>query len=331
MVMFHPLWSTGNTPVGSSGGEFQKVGSAGSQFLKIGVGARAIGMSAYGSVCNDLSSIFWNPAGLAEVKGWSAEFDYTQWIAGFNHAFAAFSMPIGSSFTLAGHLVRFGSKNIEITTFDDPQGTGLFYNVSDICGGITLAGYLTDRFTFGATVKYINNSFTSLSANGVAFDIGTKYETGIQGIKLGFAIMNLGTQESYSGQDLKFTSKLKDAFYQAPIDAEWITYPFSLPLTFRAGISSELYKDDVHKVTAAFDFTTMTDVSEQYAVGGEYVWNDLLAVRAGYLMGQSQLGFSGGIGIKYVSAGMNGQFDYSLSPTKDFGMVNRISISLGVK
>ena len=88
MVMSHPLWSTGNTPVGSSGGEFQKVGSAGSQFLKIGIGARAIGMGAYGSVCNDLSSIFWNPAGLAEVKGWTAEFDYTQWIAGFNHSFA---------------------------------------------------------------------------------------------------------------------------------------------------------------------------------------------------------------------------------------------------
>lgn len=327
-----PLLSLDKSIVGSSGGDFQKVGAAGAQFLKIAYGARGIGMGgAYTAAVNDLSSLYFNPAGIAETKAWNADFSYTQWFAGFSHAFAGISMPLGSNFMLAAHLIRFGSKDIEITTFEESQGTGLYYSVSDICGGVTLAGFLTDRFSFGVTAKFISNSFASASASGFAFDIGTKYETGIQGIKLGFAIMNLGTQQSYSGQDLRTTKKLNDAFYQAPLDAEYISYPFSLPLAFRAGVSSEVFKNESNKVTAAFDFVTMSDVTEQYALGAEWTWENLLSVRAGYLMGQSQFGFSGGLGLKYVSGSMDGSFDYSLSPTKDFGLVNRFTISVNLK
>ena len=50
-------------------GEFTKVGLSGGQFLKIGVGARGTGMAgAFSAVSDDLSSIFWNSAGLADVK-----------------------------------------------------------------------------------------------------------------------------------------------------------------------------------------------------------------------------------------------------------------------
>ena len=53
---------------------------------------------AYGAIANDLSSIYWNPAGLANVKAMGAEFSYTSWFAGFTHAFAAFSFAPGGEF-----------------------------------------------------------------------------------------------------------------------------------------------------------------------------------------------------------------------------------------
>ena len=45
---------------------FGKTGTVALQFLKLGVDARAIGMGeAYTAVTDDISSVFWNPAGLA--------------------------------------------------------------------------------------------------------------------------------------------------------------------------------------------------------------------------------------------------------------------------
>jgi hypothetical protein len=318
--------------VGSSGGEFIKVGAAGGQFLKIGVGGRGNGMAgAYSSVTNDLSGIFWNPAGVADVKGYSFLASYTSWFAGFNHAFAAFDMPLGDNFTVAAHFLRFGSGDIEITTFEEPNGTGLFYNVADISGGITLAGYLTDKFSFGVTAKYINHSLTNLSANGFAFDIGTKYETGIQGIKVGFAIMNLGTSQSYSGQDLMSTKKQNNGFSQAPIDVAYLAYPFEVPLIFRAGISSEILKVDDHKLLAAFDFISTSDIKEQFAIGVEYTMFDILNLRGGYLFGQNQFGLAGGVGLNYISGGLESSIDYSVNPTSDLGLVHRLSVNVGLK
>ena len=102
-----------------------KVGAAGVQFLKIGVGARANGMAgAYGAMADDLSSIYWNPAGLADVKAIAAEFSYTEWFAGLTHTFAALSMPLGKNFTTAISVISFNSNRIPITTVEHPEGTG---------------------------------------------------------------------------------------------------------------------------------------------------------------------------------------------------------------
>jgi len=117
---------------GSSAGEFLKVGAAGSQFLKIGVGARASGMAgAYTAVANDLTALYWNPAGLADIKEMSAEFHYTQWFAGFTHSYAALAMPVGENFTAAAQLISFNSDKIPVTTMAQPEGTGSHYSVND--------------------------------------------------------------------------------------------------------------------------------------------------------------------------------------------------------
>lgn len=314
---------------GASAGEFNKVGAAGGQFLKIGIGARANAMGgAFGSVSNDLTSIFWNPAGLAEVSSMSADFSYTQWFATYSHNFGAIAMPVGDGYTAALSVTSLSSGDIPITTVDRPEGTGSNYQVNDMAIGVSFSGFLTDQFSFGVTVKYVQNAFASVSSNGVAFDIGTKYDTGIQGIKLGFSMHNLSTQQQYDGTELRDPQKLDESLNQAPLDATFIAYPFNLPLIFRAGISSDIIDYDEHKLLASADFVTLTDVPEQFMLGAEYVWDGLLALRAGYLFGQDQLGFSGGVGLKYVGGGFGGSVDYSMSPSVTLGMINRLSIML---
>lgn len=330
------IWSSGylkaeQNAVGStSGGEFQKVAGAGSQFLKIGLGARATGLAgAYTSLANDLTSIHWNPAGISDIKTLSADFSYTQWIAGFSQNFTALALPLGEDFTVAAHVISFMSDDIEITTIERPDGVGSNYRVSDMAIGATIGGYLTDQFSFGVTARLVTNAFGSLSSSGLAFDIGTMYQTGIQGIKLGFSIHNLGSQMNYEGQDLKGDAKDNNAARSSLLDYQALSYPYSMPLIFRAGVSSDIYKDETNELIGAVDFVTLSDSPEQFAFGAEYTWNNLIVARAGYRFGEDQFGFSGGFGLKYTGGGFLGNVDYSISPSMDLGMVNRISIKLG--
>ena len=52
-------------------------GIGGFQFLKIGQGARPVAMGdAYRAVADDINGIFWNPAGLTDIRGtaWTATY-----------------------------------------------------------------------------------------------------------------------------------------------------------------------------------------------------------------------------------------------------------------
>ncbi len=316
---------------GSSGGEFVKVGAAGAQFLKIGVGARANALAgAYSALSGDLTSLYWNPAGIADVKRISANFSYTKWFAGFSHNYAAFALPVGESFTAALNITSLSSSNIEITTIDRPEGTGRHYTVNDMAIGFSFGGYLTNQFSFGVTAKMIKNSFASLSSSGIAFDVGTMYNTEIQGIKLGVSISNLGTEQQYTGQDLRTTAKIVSQLNMSPIDAEYIASSYSIPIIFRAGISSDLIDTEENKLTVAGEFTTSSDVKEQFALGCEYMWNKILVLRGGYRFGLDQMGFSGGLGLTYQGGGFNGAVDYSITPTTYLGLVNRVSVNVGL-
>lgn len=330
------------TPTASSGSDFKKVGAAGGQFLKMGVGARATAMAgAYSGVANDLTSIYWNPAGIADINGIAATFSYTQWFADFSHNFVAASLPVGDQFRAAVSITTFSSGDIEETTLEDPDGTGRFYSRSDLAIGLTFGGYLTDQFAFGVTGKYVKEGFASVSSGGLVFDVGTMYETGISGIRLGFGISNLGAELSYDGQDLVNQVQTDPALRRRDTDVGVLANEYPLPLSFRAGISAEILQtlfdleyseDDIqeHAMIVALDFVTLSDTPEQYAVGAEYTWNELLALRAGYLFGQDEFGVSGGAGINYVGGGFDGTLDYSAANTATFGVVHRITVGIGL-
>lgn len=317
--------------VGSSLGEYKKVGAAGAQFLKIPVGARGAAMSAQVACADDLSSIWWNPAGVSKVKTAGGYFSNTWLFADFSQLFAGVSLPLTQDFTVAASINSFTSGNIEYTTIHNDHGTGHYYQVSDIAAGLTIAGNLTEDFSFGVNAKYIYNSFSNLESSAFAFDVGTLYNTGLYGIKIAFALSNLGTDMQYRGQDLATLIPIMKDLGIAPIDGEFKTGIYSMPLVFRGGLASEVYKTEDHTVNAAFDFITASDVSEQFAVGAEYTFRDLISLRAGYLFGHDQYGMSAGIGFKYeMGNGLQAAADYSINPTAQLGLVNRLSIRIGI-
>ncbi len=322
-------------------GEFTKVGLSGGQFLKIGVGARANGMAgAYAGVANDMTSIFWNPAGLTQLDGYAANFSHTFWFAGMSHSFAAVMMPVSEKFRVAASFTGFSSGDIAVTTTDQPDGTGGIYNVSDVALGVTFAGELTEQFSFGVTAKYVNHGFSNMNAGGFVFDVGTRYNTGYNGVTLGFSINSLGTPQTFDGPNVTRTNNPIPGLNASPIDMQIQTSTFEMPLSFRAGVGVDMfqgfiadrpeYEDGVavHQWLMAADFETFSDVPEQFAVGTEYTFREFVSLRAGYRFGTDQFGLSGGVGLKYMAGGFNGSIDYSVSPSQSLGMINRLSVSI---
>ncbi|MCX6147558.1 MAG: PorV/PorQ family protein [Candidatus Kapabacteria bacterium] len=317
--------------IGSSSGEsFKKVGAAGAQFLKIGVGGRGSAMAgANSAAANDLSALFYNPAGIYQIEGTQAMFSYTKWFGGFTHNFAAICVPLGTQFKLAASMTNLTSGDIEITTLNRPEGTGAYYSINDVAIGLTFAGKLTEQFTFGLTAKYVSNAFYNVASTGFGVDVGTQYDTGIEGIKLGFSLHNLGSEMKYSGQSLDIITRLNNNLNNASNQASLLSYAYTMPITFRAGISGDLLKMDNSKLIGAFDFATLSDTPEQYAMGLEWEYDNLLFVRGGYVIGHDQFGAAGGIGLKYNSNGIDSRLDYSINPTSSFGLVNRLNFIIG--
>jgi len=84
---------------GVSAGQFRKVGAAGGQFLRIAVGARANGMGgAFAGVSNDVSGLFFNAAGIVDVKGYAANISHTQWFGGYTHNYLGAVFPVSDKY-----------------------------------------------------------------------------------------------------------------------------------------------------------------------------------------------------------------------------------------
>jgi hypothetical protein len=327
--------------VAVTAGGFTKVGLTGGQFLKIGVGARGTGMAgAVSGLSSDVTSVFWNPAGLADIRGYAADVSHSFWFAGMSHSFAGAVIPVGERFRVGASFTTFSSGDIRVTTTNNPEASGGIYNVSDIAIGLSVAGYLTDQFSFGATAKYVQHAFTNVSAVGFVFDIGTKYNTGYRGITLGFGVLSLGPKQEFSGANLNTTNQPITGLNASAIDMSISTAPFNIPLSFRAGLGLDMLTllveipeidDDgtqVHKWATGIDFETYSDSPEQFAIGTEYTFRDLVILRAGYRFGNDQFGLAGGIGLKYLSADFDGRIDFSVNPTQNLGLINRLSVSM---
>ncbi len=105
---------------------------------------------------------------------------------------------------------------------------------------------------------------------------------------------------------------------------------FELPLTFRIGVAMDLF-DFVgglsnQSLVLGIDALHPRDYSERIHVGAEYMYSDLIALRAGYKFNYDEEGLNLGFGLKYGIGGVNVKFDYSYTSFGIFDGVNRFTI-----
>jgi hypothetical protein len=320
-----------NTTPSSGQKSFSKIGAGLGNFLNIPVGARAVGMGGgFAGVADDPTALYWNPGGIMQSKGASAAYSFTSMFAGVNHNFAGVTFPVGESYKMGLSAIAYGTDDIEVTDMNNQEGTGEKYSVRDLALGLSFAGQLTDQFSFGVTGKVVSLAFATESAIGVAADVGTLYKPGILGMRLGFAVDNLSAPLKYTGNGLARTGGFDPTTGNQNPDVQLDATEASLPLTFRAGLSSDVFEgDETQSLLIGTEFSTASDRSEFVSIGAEYVWNNLVSARAGYQFGTTDaFGLSAGLGLKYQTGSFLGQLDYAIRPHKTLGLVNQITASV---
>jgi hypothetical protein len=73
----------------------------------------------------------------------------------------------------------------------------------------------------------------------------------------------------------------------------------------------DLVKDDMNNLVTTLQITRVNDADEQYNLGGEYVFNSLFALRAGWKFAYDQEDITAGFGVKLNSLGVNSTLDYA--------------------
>lgn len=310
-----------------------KTGTTATQVLKFNVGARAIGMGgAFTAISNDISSIYWNPGGTANITSSEAFFNHTALYADINHDFAAFATNLPDVGTIGVFVSVLSMDEMQVRTIENPEGTGEFFSYNTLVMGLNYSKFLTENFSLGFNAKFISENLWHMNATGIAIDIGTLYKIPVLNeLRIASSISNFGTKMQLAGRDV--TSIVNSgAGNENNINTNLELDKFDLPLIFRFGLSADVIKESESRLTVAIDAIHPNDHTEYLNTGLEYAWNEIVHIRAGYnsLFEQdSEKGLTLGFGLNYrVIEMLKVKLDYAY---QDFGRLNEIHyFTLGV-
>lgn len=292
-----------------------RVGTTAANFLEMGIGSAGCAMGeAYVSVARDLSSVYWNPAGLSYMSNNEIQFVYQSWIAGINLSFAGAGivLPRYGTFALSFTCMNYGRT--QVTTMNMQEGTGETYSAMDIAAGISFARKLAQWFGFGASFKYVSSGIWHMRANAAAVDLGVIVNTGFfspdgtrdNGLSIGMSIANYGTRMKYDGMDLIQPIDIapdENGNYK-DVEGKFSLQSWELPLIFRIGASVIPLKFGRSKLCLAIDALHPNNNSESINMGGEFQYRlpgaGTVYIRGGYrgyFMDKSEYGLTFGGGI----------------------------------
>jgi len=236
-------------------------------------------------------------------------------------------VPLGRLGTIGAFLTSVNMPRMKVRTMEYPDGTGEYFNSSDLSFGLSFARNLTDRFSIGFNAKYITERIWHERAYSIAFDVGTLYDTGLGSLKIGAAITNFGPSMKMAGSDLTIyhdAAPLIDGNNDRIMGILQVD-SWQLPLNMQFGISYDLLNTKANRLIMAFDAFHPINNTESVNAGFEWSTFDFLFLRGGFkAIGQqdSEEGFTIGGGLKYKLFGQSSiKIDYAYA---DFGRLQGV-------
>jgi len=306
-------------------------------FMMIGAGTRPLGMGgAFAALADDGSAIYWNPAGIAQIR--KSE-------VGFMHAFLygnlasydniSYCQPLPNGVTIGLNVTRLTVSDIPVFEESYLIGTNVDQRINN--SAYQLTGDADGRFTstddlyqfafakhqhfdlnmgwlffavpldvyLGGNVKFVRRIVMDSQGDGIGLDFGFKLKTDM-GIlfdwdELGYLDFGMNFQD-ISGTDIGWdtdTKHVDQVLYNTKLGVA-VTQPIPV-------LDSEL--------TLAYDYDYVYDGSSHY--GAQWSYKDLGSLRAGYY--DNNLSFGASVNVYGVG------IDYALV-TNPVGITNRVGL-----
>ncbi|MBN2406174.1 MAG: PorV/PorQ family protein [Elusimicrobia bacterium] len=278
----------------------KSAGTTALESLNIGLGARPVGMGeAYAGLADDANAVYWNPAGIGQMKRTETTTMYNKWFEGVKQGYLSFVHPLNAG-TLGGSLSYLSYGEIKGYDLEGVE-TGELYP-KDAAVALSFAKLAVSRETSmlygGANLKIINQNLDAASATAIAVDLGGLYRIEPYSLGFGLVIQNLGMGP-------RFVSEREP-----------------LPLNLKFGISARFLSSNL---ITALDVNVPRGYDPYLNAGAEYNILNLIYLRAGW---QSRndldrgLRVGGGIGNNGMS------FDYAYVPYGEFRDTHRFSLTV---
>ena len=213
------------------------VATTAASFLEIGAGARSLALGgAFVSLANDVSALYWNPAGIVNISRPSVQFFHSPWLVDTEYFFSGMVIPMGSLGVLGLTYTAVVMDEMMVRTVQSPEGTGEKFDASSLAMGVAYSKRLPDRFSFGIQFKFVLEKIWQMHAKTLSADIGTLFITE-KGTRIGMSISNFGDKMGMDGINTAIDADVDKNIYgnNDRIDAHLDAAKWPLPLLFRFG------------------------------------------------------------------------------------------------
>ena len=291
---------------------FKKNATAGFTFLEIPATARtaALGESSLALSDENSSAVFSNPAALGfSSQTHSLSVSYAPWFAEIKNFTSSYALKTSYGVFGVGLVVfDYGSipRSVVVQGQKVYEVIGTFDAKSVACG-ITYSKMLTERFSFGAAVKYVQETIDTYRASNVLFDGGVLYYTGLGSFRIAASVQNFG------------------------VNSKFINDEFKMPSVFKLGAAVEVTgaKDADNRITVLAEALHPNDATEKVNVGLEYSWRSRVSLRAGYKFFSDEETYSVGLGFD-PQLSVPFVLDVAYSNYGRLGNISRLTLQFGL-
>ncbi|MGQ9805772.1 MAG: PorV/PorQ family protein [Chlorobiales bacterium] len=316
----------------------RRVGASSGNQVLIPVGG--VGMAMAGAATATLTGVeamYWNPGAVAYSRKGELMFSSMSYLADIKISYLAATANLGNAGTVGFAIKSLNFGDILRTTDEDPDGLrGEQWSPNYITASLTYAKAFTDRIAVGATAKLISETILSSSATGLALDFGVQYTTPFD-LKIAVILKNLGDQMRYAGPDLeRQVARFPGDGPQNLLRTEIVASAGEIPSSFEIGAAYDFKLDPKNVVTLAGNFRNNNFSEDEYQLGAQYAFQDLLFLRGGMNFDVSKHGenvftnsFALGAGINYRLGGVSIMLDYAYRSAQFFSGNQVFAVRLG--
>ena len=314
----------------------EKSGTTAAQFLKIPYDSRGSAMGNTGvSLPGGISSSFWNPAILATIEKNEFGALNADWFAHISLDYFGLAIANKKLGVIGFSVFSLSTPEDNVTTIYQPEGTGEKWSASDMAIALSYGKRLSDDFSIGGSIKFIQQKIWHASASTFAGDIGVLFVTPFREARIGASLSNYGGKMKLSGRDQKLSVD-PDPNNQGNVEfvnALYETNFFDLPLLFRVGVSNEVFKNQKVKITYCLDALYPSDGIEHLNAGLELEIHERYKFRFGapsFTNERSIESITFGLGIiqRLPNGNTNIGLDYALSDFGPLGTVQKIFLNI---